>query len=244
MTIVNTTVWGNLADEDGGGIKATGSNTLTAATSSTITANIANGVGESISLATEGSTANVSNSVVAHEFRRTRGHRKNRGQLNHQCESELLQHESGLTINSGIGNLFGDVVGDPGLGILADNGGPVETAAPLDDSPLPAEPATPTSSATISRSTSTAMDTSIPTCRSTPSAMPASTATSSVPSRAPISSITTANDDSVGGTLADDRLDGEGLSLREAIRRPTRATDRLRRHRQRPRPSACNRRWC
>jgi Ca2+-binding RTX toxin-like protein len=125
-SFVNATIHGNSASATGGGIFTNASTTIL---NSSVTGNTAGGNGGGIHILVS-NTATIQNSVVA----------GNSGGLSDVFKQGTLAAGSSffgttVTINNDQG---GNIIngGDPLLGALADNGGPVQTQAILSGSPL------------------------------------------------------------------------------------------------------------
>lgn len=130
LTLVNTTVSGNVAEQDGGGIASLANGNSIVLIHSTVTGNSALGSGGGIALGGDDLDFTLQNSIVA----------GNTAPENPNCDV-AGQDPAHLGVNlvgeAGCTNDRPDdiVAADPVLGPLADNGGPTRTHALLPGSP-------------------------------------------------------------------------------------------------------------
>jgi VCBS repeat-containing protein len=214
LLIVNSTISGNTAAAYGGAIRATDNGSLSIF-NSTITGNShssASTLAGGISLY-HGSVLTISNSVVAQNTGGTNPDISENGTNTITATNNFFGSSSGLVLDTDTNNGFGNAM----LGALADNGGTVKTHAILAGSPLIGA-----GDASVRPADTFDLDGDSNTTEPLPLD---ATGSARVNGNLDIGAVeadfdlvvTTAGDDSVGASLAADRTDGGGLSLREAI---------------------------
>jgi hypothetical protein len=117
LTLINSTISANVATNDAGGVDSSGSAVLN---NVTVAMNVSNGVG---GYRQSGGTTSLGNSIIAAN-----------GGSPQNCSGVLTSLGYNLIVTDVcdvVGTLTGNIVGDPNLGPLADNGGPTLTHALL-----------------------------------------------------------------------------------------------------------------
>ena len=150
MTIQNSTIFGNTANGRGGGISAFTYSGSTTVQNSTITGNVSdfdsNGFGAGGGICSASGMISVQSTIIAANTDNSGAAPDVSGQVHFinslvgdNTGSGLAEVAVGTTDPSGNGNIVGDPNGqgtiDPGLGTLANNGGPPQTCALLAGSP-------------------------------------------------------------------------------------------------------------
>jgi hypothetical protein len=129
LKIVNSTITGNFAEQRGGGIASISSTGTITLVHSTVVGNTSEDYGGGISLSDDNMLLTYQNSIVA---------------LNSSAVGANCYYQPNQDLTFLGTNLFGDagcsgrpedIIGDPVLGALADNGGPSRTRALLPGSP-------------------------------------------------------------------------------------------------------------